>query len=157
MYQIEAAHAAIDAGADLILGTHAHILKGIEVYKGKVIFHSLCNFAFDVIWEEHVWESHLIKELMLLHPDWEKDTQTSYPFPPDAKKTILAKCIISDKRVEKVSFLPVMINERSQPQICPRADERSDQVLEYIEKVGKDQGLDTKFSWDGDEVVVHTN
>ncbi|MBI2986871.1 MAG: CapA family protein, partial [Deltaproteobacteria bacterium] len=36
-YAWEVGHAAIDAGADLVLGTHPHILKGIEVYKGKVI------------------------------------------------------------------------------------------------------------------------
>ena len=46
-YQKEVGHAAIDAGADLIIGTHPHILKGIEVYKGKVIFYSLGNFAMD--------------------------------------------------------------------------------------------------------------
>ncbi len=46
-YQREVGHAAIDAGADLIIGTHPHILKGIEVYKGKVIFYSLGNFAMD--------------------------------------------------------------------------------------------------------------
>lgn len=47
MYEREVGKLAIDAGADLILGTHAHILKGIEVYKKKVIFHSLCNFGMD--------------------------------------------------------------------------------------------------------------
>ena len=46
-YQFEYAHDAIDAGADLILGHHAHILKPIEVYKGKVIFYSLGNFAME--------------------------------------------------------------------------------------------------------------
>ncbi|MFH1087535.1 MAG: CapA family protein, partial [Chloroflexota bacterium] len=45
MYQKEVGYAAIDAGVDLIVGHHAHILKGIEVYKGKVIFYSLCNFV----------------------------------------------------------------------------------------------------------------
>ena len=45
MYEFEVAHAAIDAGADIIIGGHAHILKGIEVYKGKVIFHAMNNFA----------------------------------------------------------------------------------------------------------------
>ena len=45
-YQREVAHAAIDAGADVILGHHTHILKPIEVYKGKVIFYSLANFAW---------------------------------------------------------------------------------------------------------------
>ena len=38
----------IDAGADLILGHHPHILKGIEIYKGKAIIYSMGNFAFDI-------------------------------------------------------------------------------------------------------------
>ncbi|HEX7719897.1 MAG TPA: CapA family protein, partial [Woeseiaceae bacterium] len=39
-YQREVAYAAIDAGADLILGHHAHILKGVEIYRGKPILYS---------------------------------------------------------------------------------------------------------------------
>jgi hypothetical protein len=34
-YQVTVAHACIDAGADLVLGHHAHVPKAIEVYKGK--------------------------------------------------------------------------------------------------------------------------
>jgi poly-gamma-glutamate synthesis protein (capsule biosynthesis protein) len=40
------AHAAIDAGADLFLGHHPHVLQPIELYKGKPIFYSLGNFLF---------------------------------------------------------------------------------------------------------------
>lgn len=40
-------HAAIDAGADLVLGTHPHVLQGIEIYKGKIIVYSLANFVID--------------------------------------------------------------------------------------------------------------
>src|SRR4029077_12803240 len=43
-YQPKVAHAAIDAGADLILGHHPHCLKAVEVYKGKVCFYSIGNF-----------------------------------------------------------------------------------------------------------------
>ncbi len=43
------AHDFIDAGADLILGHHPHVLQGIELYKGKAIFYSLGNFLFDQI------------------------------------------------------------------------------------------------------------
>src|SRR5204863_2660832 len=42
-YQPAVAHAAIDAGADLILGHHPHCLKAVEVYKGKVCFYSIGN------------------------------------------------------------------------------------------------------------------
>lgn len=44
--QIAMAHAAIDAGSDLVLGHHPHVLQGIEVYKGKYICYSLGNFCF---------------------------------------------------------------------------------------------------------------
>lgn len=44
--QIELAHKAIDAGADLVLGTHPHVLQGIEKYNGKYIAYSLGNFCF---------------------------------------------------------------------------------------------------------------
>ena len=44
--QTELAHKAIDAGADLVLGTHPHVLQGIEKYNGKYIAYSLGNFCF---------------------------------------------------------------------------------------------------------------
>ena len=45
--QTAAAHAFIDAGADLILGSHPHVIEPLEIYKGKLIFYSLGNFIFD--------------------------------------------------------------------------------------------------------------
>ena len=39
------AHAAVDAGADLVLGSGPHVLRGIEHYRGKLIAYSLGNFA----------------------------------------------------------------------------------------------------------------
>ncbi len=44
--QIELAHAAIDAGAHLVIGHHPHVLQGVEVYKGRYIVYSLGNFCF---------------------------------------------------------------------------------------------------------------
>lgn len=45
--QIKVAHTLIDAGADVILGHHPHVMQGIEFYKGKLIAYSLGNFLFD--------------------------------------------------------------------------------------------------------------
>ncbi len=41
------ARGAVDAGADLVLGHHPHVLQGIEFYKQGVIAYSLGNFVFD--------------------------------------------------------------------------------------------------------------
>ena len=45
--QVAAAHAAIDAGAHLVIGHHAHVLQGLEFYNGGVIVYGLGNFAFE--------------------------------------------------------------------------------------------------------------
>lgn len=44
--QVELAHAAVDAGADLVIGHHPHVVGGIENYKGVQIIYSLGNFCF---------------------------------------------------------------------------------------------------------------
>ena len=45
-YQKDMAHQIIDWGADLVIGTHPHVLQGVELYNGKVICYSLGNFCF---------------------------------------------------------------------------------------------------------------
>ena len=43
---VEIAHTIIDAGADIIIGHHAHVIQSHEIYKGKYIFYGLGNFIF---------------------------------------------------------------------------------------------------------------
>jgi len=45
--QVELAHLAIDAGADLVVAHHPHVIQGIEIYKNKLIAYSLGDFVFD--------------------------------------------------------------------------------------------------------------
>jgi hypothetical protein len=53
------AHAAVDAGADLVIGSHPHWAGGIEVYKGVPIFYCLGDFVFDIDAEEQTLEGIL--------------------------------------------------------------------------------------------------
>jgi poly-gamma-glutamate synthesis protein (capsule biosynthesis protein) len=43
----------IDAGADLILGSHPHVHQGVEIYKNKIVVYSLGNFLFDSFSKRH--------------------------------------------------------------------------------------------------------
>ncbi|MQM72098.1 MAG: CapA family protein [Eubacteriaceae bacterium] len=45
-YETALAKSAIDHGADLVLGSHPHVVQGIEMYKGRYIVYSLGNFCF---------------------------------------------------------------------------------------------------------------
>lgn len=44
--QVAIAHFCIDNGADLVIGSHPHVIQSMEVYKGKLIAYSMGNFAF---------------------------------------------------------------------------------------------------------------
>jgi hypothetical protein len=50
------ARAALDAGADMVIGNHAHWAGAMEVYKGKPIWYALGNFVFDQTWSEPTME-----------------------------------------------------------------------------------------------------
>ncbi len=52
--QREFAHAFIDAGADLVIGSHPHVVQTKELYKEKWIYYSLGNFVFDQYFNEDV-------------------------------------------------------------------------------------------------------
>jgi poly-gamma-glutamate synthesis protein (capsule biosynthesis protein) len=45
--QQQAAHLAVDSGADLVIGSHPHVLQRIEEYNGGLIVYSMGNFVFD--------------------------------------------------------------------------------------------------------------
>lgn len=50
------AHAIIDAGADMVIGNHAHWAAALEVYDGRPIWYALGNFVFDQTWSEPTME-----------------------------------------------------------------------------------------------------
>ena len=152
-YEFDIAHAAIDAGADLVLGTHPHILKGMEVYKGKVIAHSMANFVMEGGLARKEGE---LRNLRL--KSWAELTPRLYrPRHPDQCKSLILKCQISGKKIQHVSYLPVQIDANwTNPEPLTQRDPRAQEIFHYIEEITRTVGFDTKFSWDGDEVVIRT-
>lgn len=59
--QRQFAHAAIDAGADLVIGHHAHVVQEMEVYAGKPIFYGLGNFIFDQTFSQDTQEGLAVR------------------------------------------------------------------------------------------------
>ena len=156
-YERTLSYAAIDAGSDLILGHHAHILKGVEVYEGKAVFHGLGNFVTVVrhLWADATRDSRQWakrrKEVFGFEPD--PDYPPFYPFHPEAKWTIIAKAHIDREKITKIGYLPCLVNTKGQPEILGK-DERGRQVFEYMQKITNEAGLNAGYEWDGDEVVI---
>lgn len=59
--QKELAHRYIDAGADLVVASHPHVLQGFESYKGKWIAYSLGNFIFTTNEISKTWDSAILE------------------------------------------------------------------------------------------------
>ena len=153
-YQRTIAHAAIDAGADLIIGHHAHILKGVEVYRGKAIFYSLGNFAIELPMDEEHANRPSFRHLLSLHPGWEPDIGGMFNFPPDSRKTMLVRCDISRDGVSRVGFRPGHIDRMAVPELLSPDDARFAEVVDYVREISEHAGLETRFTVDGDFVLV---
>jgi len=151
-YQVKVAHACIDAGADMVMGHHAHVPKAIEMYKGRAIFYSLSNFCMtkpfpSPKWQEEPWKHGALRN----HADQNPDMPL-LPYGRDAKRSLLAKAIFTQSGVKQVSFLPMMIDKLYRPEVLRKGDPRFDDMVRYMDWAS--EGFDHKFAVDGDEVVV---
>ena len=67
--QVDLAHAVIDAGADIVWGSHPHVLQAMEEYNGGKIFYSLGNFSFGGNIYPDDYDSALIQQEIIRQPD----------------------------------------------------------------------------------------
>ncbi len=96
-YQQEVAYAAVDSGADIVLGGHPHVVQGVEFYKGKPIVYSMGNLIFDfkvsfftdVCRQTFLFGCRLTKkgaEAPYLLPCWSGDLDKPAPLSPHRGK-----------------------------------------------------------------------
>ena len=116
-FVVEWAHAAIDAGADVYAASGPHILRGIEIYKGKVIAYSLGDFImendlvvpqpadnyelFDLSFE------NLPGELFNARSDFDR---RRWPADPRMWKSVVAEVTFRDRVPVQVTLTPITLN-----------------------------------------------
>lgn len=153
-YQREVARAAIAAGADAILGHHAHILKGIECIEGRPVFYSLCNFATDLrMTPEHAARPSF-REIQKLGENWEPDFDSLYNFPPASRLSMIARLQIRDGRIREAGFHPVFIDRDAVPRVLVQKDPRFGEVVDYLRAVTAEAGLDGSYVTEADRVRI---
>ena len=114
--------AAIDAGADVVVGHHAHILKGVEVYRDRPIYHGLNHFV--VAYSEQSspasagaaarrpvpGRSPIFKQIG--EPD---RSVLNFPYRREARHTMIARVSVDRDGVVSAGFVPCWIDERARP------------------------------------------
>mgnify|MGYP001324536847 CR=1 FL=1 len=111
--QEEFARAAIDAGAEIVLGHHPHVVQDVEIYKGKYIFYSFGNFIFDQMWSQ------------------------------ETRQGLGAKIYFSRSGVSRIALYPLRIDDYAQPNLVSNEEgrkilERLQQNLSGAPLLGKD-------------------
>ncbi len=156
---------AIDAGADAVTASHSHVLHGIEMYKGKAIYHGLNNF---VMWVPHLspsFKGKIFDTKESNNEEWVKarverfgfvpdPDYPTYPFHPDSVYCIAAKLVIEDKKVVSYRYIPMKVERDGVPYVhgCTEAGR---EVFEYVEKITRGAGLNARFRWKGGEVEIY--
>jgi poly-gamma-glutamate capsule biosynthesis protein CapA/YwtB (metallophosphatase superfamily) len=153
-YQRDVSYAAIDDGADAILGHHPHILKGVEIHKGRPIFYSLGNFAIEQpqAFDPTILQSQSFKDLMALNPGI--DPMKAFVCPPDSKKTMIARLTFEDARLARAAFQPAWIDDDSTPEALAPDDARFADVVRYMAEISESQRLGVRYCIDGPDVVI---
>ncbi|WP_291409767.1 CapA family protein [Actinophytocola sp.] len=149
-------HAAVDAGAHVVIGTHPHILKGIEVYRKVPIFYSTGNFALEIgpygLSDGDIARlTAKFKDLYGYEPD---PSYPTYPMHPEAKTTMIVKANLTQAGLASIGYIPCYVNPRAEPEVVRENDARGKEVFEYVADISRSEGLATDFRWENDEVVI---
>lgn len=112
-YQQAIGRAAIEAGADMVVGHGPHALQGIEVHNGKPIFYSLANFVFD-------WDRMRGRHL----------------------DGLLVRGRIRERRLAEVSFIPVRREEDGNPAPLEPSHGAGRQIIDEVRALSATYGTE---------------
>jgi poly-gamma-glutamate capsule biosynthesis protein CapA/YwtB (metallophosphatase superfamily) len=159
-YEKQIAHTAIDAGADVVVGHHSHIMEGIEVHRGRPIFHGLGNFvtvthalSTDARINQSTDRLAYARSRASLFGFTPDPDMPTYPFHPDSRHTIIARCALEADGTLSAGFTPCYIDRTGRPEPV-RAEQGGERVLEYVRRITAQAGFDTALEWDGDGVRI---
>ena len=150
IYQADVAYAAIDHGCDLILGTHPHCLQAVDVYKGKHIFYSLGNFAFEQ--PEDIARVGVSQYLSFYGIPPEPELKV-HPHPRHCRQSILLKILVADGRIDDVVLVPTYFNDQAQPEVQEYGSTIHTSIVQLMQRLCDEIGTVVSVTSSGDLTV----
>jgi poly-gamma-glutamate synthesis protein (capsule biosynthesis protein) len=156
-FVVEFAHAMIDAGADMMVAHGPHVLRAIEVYKGKPIFYSMGNFIFEnglvELQPADNYEKVGLPESALPSDYYSKRSKNdTVGFAADRKywQSVIAEIVYSnDRTLKEVRLHPISMGfgqsriKRGQPHPAPEAD--AAQIFKDLEELCAPFGTTVRY------------
>jgi poly-gamma-glutamate capsule biosynthesis protein CapA/YwtB (metallophosphatase superfamily) len=155
-YQPIVAHAAIDAGATVVLGHHAHQQQGMELYKDGVIFYSIGNFAFHRRGGPPAAcmpdGRYLHKEVYSVEPE----PGIVYDYRRHYNEGGLAFLTVDRRGLRGAEYVPTKLNAAGQPELIGPEDPQFEKSMNYLNWAGKFiSGGVTDLTASGDRYAIH--
>lgn len=142
-YELEAARAAIDAGADAVVAHHAHIIRGISRYRGKPVFHGLGNgcvvtraLSPDQDHPARAEWARRRQELFGFTPD---PAYTLAPFHPEAVNAFIGRLLLHDDGQVDMAIEPVHVEPPGRPVLADGV--QGPAIARYVESITAAAGL----------------
>ncbi len=142
-YERELAHMAIDAGADIVISHHAHIVRGIEIYRGKTIYHGLGNgcvvthaLAPD---QQHPARAAWAQRRKLLFGFEPDPAFTLAPFHPQAVNGFMARIEWRPDGGLDCGIVPLTVDAPGRPRLAVGDEVR--RVCDYLQQITLAAGL----------------
>ena len=147
-YQPQAAKVAFAAGADAVIGHHAHTPKAIELFDEKPCFYSLSNFIMSGVPKTgdkaRAFETNYGVTLDPDYPD--------LPYGSDAKRSLIAKLSFEPSQCPRASFFPVEIAPDLRPSVLQENSTKFKDALQFMNWVS--EGRSGSLHPEGGEIIV---
>lgn len=150
-YERELGHALVDAGADVVLGHHQHIVKGVEVYRGRPILYGLGNFLFDTSTAQVLERSAVAREAFSGFAPFYGAHVSHHP---DARRAMLLRCRLSRAGVEDVAILPCRQDDAGDPAPVAPDSPEFEAYLAYLREITAQAGLNGELNVRGSELAL---
>lgn len=144
------ARKCIDAGVDIFIGHGPHVLRGIEIYKGKPIFYSLGNFIFqnDLVYK-HPQEIYDRYSLPLdatpadIYDTRSKNDTVGFPSDPAYWESVLAVVVFEERSPKRIDLFPLTLGfGKPRPQRGRPFLARGEEAVRILRRL---QGLSEPF------------
>jgi len=127
---------AIDAGADMVVGSGPHVLRGIEIYKGKPVFFSLGDFIYQYRTPDRI-------PIDLIHQrdgEIERPANVSVWDRRDAPQTfecVMLRMTINGEKLKRIELIPVTIDDEGPLYGVPRlaGEKRGSEIITALRKL----------------------
>ncbi|NQU77381.1 CapA family protein [Candidatus Falkowbacteria bacterium] len=100
--QKEEAHVFIDAGADLVVGSHPHVVQTVEIYNEGVIVYSLGNFIFDQYFSQATMQGLALGVKLWMEDGVLREAYQFYPIEIDKVQPKLASLELTGEMLGKL-------------------------------------------------------